>query len=104
MVRARAIAVMKTKLHLGKKTLASISLQVTTILESLLGGSTEIKQMKPHRLNAGNFVLVRFISSAQPEMERSRLFAVQRIGDCCDVWLEGPADLDETNQLNNDAA
>ena len=103
MVRARGVGVMKTKLHLGKITLTSIAMQATTIFESLLGGPIEIKKLKPHRLNAGNFVLVKFISSAQPEPKRSRLFAIQRIGDCCDVWLEGPADLDGTN-LNNDAA
>lgn len=93
----------KNKLHLGKKTLNSIAEQISIILASQFGKPVQLGRLHPHRRDAGNFVAAEFTVPEEPNPSRSRLFAIQRIGDCCDVWLEGPAELTAANS-NNPAA
>ena len=78
------------KLTLGKRTIQSLELQIMTILQSIHGGDVAIRKIIPHRTDTGNHVCVRFNTPAEPEQMRSRIFAIQRIGNCCDVWLDGP--------------
>ena len=78
----------RTKLTLGKKTIRSIELQVTTILQSLHRGAIEITKTRPHRTNIGNFAWITYRTAIDPELTLSCNFALQRVGDCCDVWLD----------------
>lgn len=80
----------KSKLTLGRLTIQSIELQVTTILKSIHGGGIVIRKINPLRTDTGNFVSVQFKTPADPQLRQSRIFAIQRIGNCCDVWLDGP--------------
>ena len=91
------------KLTLGFRTLQSLELQVTTILKSIHGGRIVIQKIIPHRTDIGNLVCVKFNTAAERERTRSRLFAIQRIGNCCDVWLEGPESPFEQNPPNDAA-
>lgn len=79
---------MKTKLSLGKKTLRSIEFQVTTILQTLHDGAIEISKIRPHRTDIGNHVWITYRTAVAPEKTMCRNFALQRIGECCDVWLD----------------
>ncbi len=81
---------MKKKINLGKKTLMSLEIQITTILTSLNRTEVRIDRMKPVRHNTGNFVFVDYHTTAEPEVPRSRYFAHQQVQNCCDVWLESP--------------
>lgn len=94
---------MKKKIHLGKKTLMSLELQITTILTSLIRTEVRIDKMEPVRHNTGNFVIVTYHSIIEPELPRSRYFAHQKIGDCCDVWLETPTEFGGLPQGGNAA-
>ena len=78
----------RTKLYLGKATICSIEFQVITILQSLHGGAIEIRKTRPHRTDIGNFVWITYRTAIDPELTLSRNFALQRVGDCCDVWLD----------------
>jgi hypothetical protein len=93
---------MKKKIHLGKKTLMSLEFQITSILTSLTRTEVSIDRMKPVRLDTGYFIHVRYHTLAEPEIQRSRYFAHQKIGDCCDVWLESPDH--RRPGMDNDAA
>ena len=93
----------KNKLTLGHKTLKSIDLQVVTILQSIHGSGIAIRKIIPRRTDTGNYVCVKFNTPAEPEQTRSRIFAIQRIGDCCDVWLEGPGSPFEQDPTNHAA-
>jgi len=86
---------MKIKLSLGKKTIRSIEFQVTTILSNLHDGTIEIRNIRPHRTDIGNYVWITYRTSRDQNLTLSRNFALQRIGDLCDVWLDSP-----TNQIN----
>lgn len=68
----------------------SLELQITTILASLNQTEVRIDELKPMRHNSGNFILVKYHTTAEPEVPRSRYFAHQKVRDCCDVWLESP--------------
>jgi len=89
------------KLTIGNKTLHSIHLQIVTILESVHGEEIKILKVKPQRTGTGNFLLAKFRTAADPEMTRSRYFAMVRFNNCCDIWLENPAsNRDIQNQRN----
>jgi hypothetical protein len=90
------------KLTLGKKTLLSIHGQIETILASIHGGKIEIKKVKPQRTNTENFLWVNYRISTEPQLTRGRIFAMQRVGNCCDVWLESPSN--RCGDGENDAA
>jgi hypothetical protein len=94
---------MKKKIHLGKKTLVSLEVQITTILTVLDRTDVIIDKMKPVRHNTGNFVLVTYHTLAEPEDPRSRCFAHQKVRDCCDVWLESPPEFNNSHPGNNAA-
>lgn len=87
----------KIKLSLGRKTLRSIEFQVTTILQSLHVGAIEIRKIRPHRTDIGNYVWITYRTSIDPERLFCRNFAMQRVGECCDVWLDSPS-----NQFRRD--
>ena len=91
------------KLTLGFTTLQSLELQVTTILSSIYGGDIAIQKIIPHRTIVGNHVCVKFNTAAEPQQTRNRIFGIQRIGNCCDVWLEGPGSPFEQNPTNDAA-
>lgn len=91
------------KLTLGKRTIQSLELQITTILSSMHGGDIAIRKIIPQRTDTGNHVCVKFNTPAEPLQTRSRIFAIQRIGDCCDVWLEGPGSHYGQNPTNDAA-
>lgn len=93
----------KTKLSLGKKTIRSIEFQVTIILQSMHAGAIEIRKVRPHRTNIGNYVWITYRASIAPEHDFCRNFAIQRIGDCCDVWLDAPP-FQFSQSICNDAA
>ena len=88
---------------LGKKTLVSLEVQITTILTVLDRTDVIIDKMKPVRHNTGNFVLVLYHTRAKPEDPRSRYFAHQKVRDCCDVWLESPPEFNNSHPGNNAA-
>lgn len=94
---------MKKKIHLGKKTMMSLEFQITTILASLSKTEVRIDKLKPVRHNTGNFIIATYHTITEPEVPRSRYFAHQKIGDCCDVWLESPKEFAETPQGGNAA-
>jgi hypothetical protein len=79
------------KLTPGKKTLLSIHGQIETILAAIQGEEIELKKVKPQRTNTENFLWVDYRISTEPQLIRGRIFAMQRVGDCCDVWLESPS-------------
>ncbi len=79
------------KLIFGKKTLRSIHLQVETILKPTEGGDVEILRVTPQRTDTGNFLFVQYSTAVDPQLKRIRYFATQRVGPCCDIWLETPA-------------
>jgi len=91
------------KLTLGRTTIHSIKIQVTCILRSLHVGDFQIKKLTPLRRASGNFVRVDFRTSADPGQTHGRVFAVERVGNCCDVWLEPEANLRGEN-FNQEAA
>lgn len=93
---------MKKKLHLGKPTLRSIEIQILAILQTLYRGKLEISKITPKRTNTGIFLWVKF-NTNEPADPQSRIFAMQRVGECCDVWLETPAS-PHFKTSNNDAA
>lgn len=94
---------MKKKIHLGKKTLMSLELQITSILTSLSRTEARVRKMQPVRCHAGNYIHVTYHTVAEPEVPRSRYFAHQKVDDCCDVWLETPAEYDTVSQGGNAA-
>jgi hypothetical protein len=94
---------MKKKIHFGKKTLMSLEFQITTILTHLNRTDVQIDKMKPVRHNTGNFVIVTYHTIPEPKVPRSRYFAHQKIGNCCDVWLETPAEVADVPQGGNAA-
>lgn len=94
---------MKKKIHLGKKTLMSLELQITTILTSLNRTEVRIDRMKPVRHNTGNFVYVTYHTVAEPEVQRSRFLAHQKVRECCDVWLESPPEFNNDHPGSNAA-
>jgi len=79
-----------TKISFGRKTLTSIRLQIDIILEAQHRAEIEQLDLKPIARNDGNFVVAKYVCASDPENRRSRLFAVKRFGDFCDVWLAGP--------------
>lgn len=83
---------MKKKINLGKKTLMSIEIQIAAILTSLSRTEARVRKLQPIRCHAGNYIHVTYHTITEPEVPRSRYFAHQKIGDCCDVWLETPAE------------
>lgn len=85
------------------KTIRSIELQASTILESLHVGDIEIRKIRPFRKDIGNFVRITYHTSMDPELLLCQNFALQRVGDCCDVWLDLPANQYSQN-IGNDAA
>ncbi|MEO8615180.1 MAG: hypothetical protein ABI600_08580 [Luteolibacter sp.] len=89
------------KLTLGKKTLQSIHLQLETILKSVHGEEIKIKKVKPQRTGTGNFLLAKYRTVADPQLTRSRYFAMVRIGECCDIWLEKPETHRELHEQRN---
>ena len=91
------------KLTLGFRTLQSLELQITTILSSMHGGEIAIRKIIPQRTDTGNHVCVKFNAPDDPDQTRSRIFAIQRIGNCCDVWLEGPGSHYGQNPTNDAA-
>ncbi|MDP3849511.1 MAG: hypothetical protein Q8Q59_03335 [Luteolibacter sp.] len=93
---------MKKKIHLGKKTLMSLEIQITTILTSLNRTEVRIDKLKPVRHNTGNFVLVTYHTVADPGVLCSQYCAHQKVGDCCDVWLESPPA--HTDRITNTCA
>lgn len=89
------------KISFGKQTLNSIRIQIETILDTEHSTEVDLISLKPIGRNDGNFVLVRYSCAFDPSEQKSRLFAVKRFGDLCDVWLAGP----ESGEFhNNDAA
>lgn len=94
---------MKKKINLGKMTLRSIEIQITTILTTLNRTDVIIDRMKPVRYDTGNFILVTYHTVADPEVQRSRYFAHQKVRDCCDVWLESPPEFNNKQPGNNAA-
>ena len=93
----------KIKLSLGSKTLRSIEFQVTTILHSLHAGAIEIRKIRPHRTALGNYIWITYRTSIDPERSFCRNFAMQRVGECCDVWLDSPSN-DFMQIIDTDAA
>jgi len=81
----------KIKLSLGSKTLRSIEFQVSTILQSLHDGAIEIRKIRPHRNDIGNHAWITYRTSIDPKLLLCRNFALQRVGECCDVWLDSPS-------------
>ena len=94
---------MKKKLTLGKKTLLSIALQIESILQSLHNGEIEILKINPHRTDTGVSLLATYRTRLDPLIERRGHFAHQRVAGCCDVWLEGQAEMIGLNSSNNAA-
>jgi len=91
------------KLTLGKTTLHSIGIQVTSILRSLHEGEFEIRKLTPLRKTSGSFVRVDFRTSANPGQTHGRIFALEKVGHCCDVWLESETNSRGQN-INEEAA
>lgn len=85
------------KLTLGKKTLLSINGQIVTILESIHGGRVKLNKIKPQRTDIGNFVRAYFNTLNEPDIPKISVFAMQRVNDCCDIWLESPANTFHTS-------
>jgi hypothetical protein len=79
------------KLSIGRKTMQSVEIQVSCILQSLHKAEVSIATIEPVRFNHGIYFLVGFHTSDEPDTHRSRYFAHQKFRDCCDVWLESPA-------------
>lgn len=78
------------KLSIGKKTMGSVTIQVTAILKSLHRTEVTIDSIEPVRFDHGNYFLVSFHMSNDPITRHCRYFAHQKVRDCCDVWLESP--------------
>ena len=91
------------KLTLGKKTLHSIQIQVISTLRSLHGGELVISKVTTLRKTSGNFVRVDFRTSANLGQTQSRVFAFEKVGHCCDVWLESETD-SHGKHINKEAA
>jgi hypothetical protein len=94
---------MKKKIHFGKKTMKSLELQITSILASLNRSEVRIDRIKPIRHDIGNFVCVTYHTVAEPEVQRSRYFAHQKVRECCDVWLESPPEINNDHPGSNAA-
>lgn len=94
---------MKKKIHLGKKTLMSIEIQIASILTSLSRMEAHVRKLQPVRCHAGNYIHVTYHTIAEPEVPLSRYFAHQKIGDCCDVWMETPAEFSTVSEGGNGA-
>ncbi len=82
---------MKKKITLGKPTLRSVEIQIASILQHLFKGDIDIKKIQPIRTNTGNVLSAHFETAKEPGVPHIRIFAMQRVGSCCDVWLEGPS-------------
>jgi hypothetical protein len=78
------------KLSIGKKTMGSVKIQVSAILQSLHRTEVTIDSIEPVRFDHGNYFLVSFHMPGDPSTRHSRYFAHQKVRDCCDVWLESP--------------
>ena len=91
------------KLTLGKTTLHSIEIQVISMLRSLHEGEFEIRKLTPLRKTSGSFVRVDFRTSSNPSITHARVFAVEKVGDCCDVWVE-PETYSHGKTTNKEAA
>jgi hypothetical protein len=91
------------KLTLGKTTLHSIEIQVISMLRSLHEGEFEIRKITPLRKTSGSFVRVDFRTSSNPSKTHARVFAVEKVGDCCDVWVE-PETYSHGKTTNKEAA
>jgi len=91
------------KLTLGKTILHSIEIQVTSMLRSMHEGELEIRKLTPLRKTSGSFVRVDFRTSGNPGQTHGRVFALERVGDCCDVWLESETNSHGKN-INKEAA
>ncbi len=78
------------KLSIGRKTMRSVEIQVSSILQSLHKAEVSIASIEPVRFNHGIYFLVGFHTSDEPGTHRSRYFAHQKFRDCCDVLLESP--------------
>lgn len=94
---------MKKKIHFGKKTMKSLELQITSILTSINRSEVRIDRIKPVRHDIGNFVFVTYHTVAEPEVQRSRFLAHQKVRDCCDVWLESPPEFNNDHPGSNAA-
>ncbi len=81
----------KRKLSLGGKTISSIEFQVAIILQPRHEGIIEIGKILPYKTDAGNFVGITFRTSTNPKLALHRTFAIQKVGHCCDVWLDTPS-------------
>jgi len=77
----------KTKLNLGKRALLSATIQVSASLRSRYEGTIEILKMSPKWTEGGNKIVVKF-RVGDPQRIILAVFAMQRIGDCLDLWLE----------------
>jgi hypothetical protein len=91
------------KLSIGKKTMGSVTIQVSAILNSLHRTEVTIDSIEPVRFDHGNYFLVTFHMSHDPSTHHSRYFAHQKVRDCCDVWLESPTVLASGPETGNAA-
>jgi hypothetical protein len=83
---------MKRKLNLGKKTMSSVEIQVTSILQSIHKVEVSVESIAPVRYDHGVYFRVLYHTVNEAEIQRSQYFAHQKTRDCCDVWLESPKD------------
>ena len=83
---------MKRKLNLGKKTMISVEIQVTSILQSNHKADVSVESIEPLRYDHGIYFRVFYHIVNDSENQRSQYFAHQKTRDCCDVWLESPMD------------
>ena len=81
----------------------SLELQISSILTTLNRSEINIDRIKPVRHDIGNFVFVTYHTVAEPEVQRSRFFAHQKVRDCCDVWLESPPEFNNDHPGSNAA-
>ena len=81
---------MKRKINLGKKTMSSVEIQVTSILETIHKSDITLESIEPVRYVQGVFFRVHYHTTHEPENQRCQYFAHQKTRDCCDVWLESP--------------
>ena len=82
---------MKSKINVGKKTMSSVVIQVTAILQSNHKSDITLESIKPVRYDHGIYFRVSYRTADEPEKSQSRYFGHQRFWDCCDVWLESPS-------------
>lgn len=70
--------------------MSSVKLQVASIIQNLHNSEALIESIEPIRFARGNYLLVSYYISNEPDVLNRRYFAHQKIRDFCDVWLESP--------------